>query len=49
MVHFYSFVFVGWKQNLTWIRIQNLDPELITDLDPKLQIFWILLGPDPKP
>ncbi len=22
-VHFYSFVFVSWKQNLTWIRMHN--------------------------
>jgi hypothetical protein len=26
-VHFYSFVFVGWKQNLTWIWIQSLGPK----------------------
>jgi hypothetical protein len=35
---FYSFVFVSWKQNLTWIRNSNQESELITDPDPNLQI-----------
>ncbi len=39
-VHFYSFVFVSWKQNLTWIRIESdPNPELITAPDTTLQII----------
>jgi hypothetical protein len=42
-VHFYNFVFVSWKQNLTWDPDSNpdpkSDPELITDPDPNLQII----------
>jgi hypothetical protein len=42
-VHFYSFVFVSWKNILTWIRM-NLDLELFTDPDPNLQIILVPAG-----
>jgi hypothetical protein len=42
-VHFYSFVFVSWKQNFN--LDPDSDPKCITDPDPNLQI---VSDPDPQ-